>query len=467
MALDLITLGLLVAGFIVLVAYVSELISRLTRVPNIVFYLLFALVMAPFILYFGGIYFAHQFIELVIGLCLAIVIFEGGYSFNRCISTVESHLPGHRRKDCRPLPFRQFLRRILRLSVVAGFITAILMTLIFTFFVGFPPILSALIGTLCAITGPTVINPILREAKIKEEVAETLKGEGELNDAIFGIAAAGIFTAFALEATGILTNIFVISILIAVDLVIGILVGLAIGGIGILIGKYVRPWMILRYSHRFNHTVIVTLDMLGLLCAAILAYGFGRLFGIEAAIAASLIAGIILGQRHRFEKHIQDHRTKEEQEEVEELLEAEIHTFHLPLTHIAVATIFIFSITFTLPFLVNIISQVHLVLLGLAVVCLLMFVVRPIAIFLATIRSSFSFREKLFLSFLAPRGIVISALALFFALEIGTYHIGLLPLAAEFLWFILVIVFATVVIEGGLATWTAKKTGVIESEESS
>jgi NhaP-type Na+/H+ or K+/H+ antiporter len=339
-----------------------------------------------------------------------------------------------------------------------------MMTILFTFLVGFPPILAALAGALCAITGPTVINPILRELSVKEEVSETLKGEGELNDAIFAVAAAAIFTAFVIETSGVLTNLVIIGVLIVIDLGIGILVGLVIGGFGIFISKYVRPWVTLRFGHRFNHTVIVTLDMLGLLCAALLAYGFGNLFGLEAAIAATMIAGILLGQRHRFLRQLNDNKLKEDQDEVEELTEAEIHTFQLPLTHIAVAAIFIFSISSSLPFLVLFVTQWHLVLLALIIACLLMFVIRPIGVFVATIRSSFSLREKLFLSFLAPRGVIISALALFFAFEIVTHPLGDPVLAAVFLWFIIAIVLLTVIIEGGLASWTAKKLGVIESE---
>ncbi|MDO8123626.1 MAG: cation:proton antiporter [Candidatus Hermodarchaeota archaeon] len=464
MTWDVITFGLVLAGFIVLVAWFSELLTRITRIPNIVFYLLFSLLLAPFIFLFGAGLIDQQILELIIGLCIAIVVFEGGYSFNRCISTIESHLPGHRRRDCKPLPFRHLLRRILRLSVIAGIITAIVMTFIFIFIAGFPPILAALAGALCAITGPTVINPILRELNIKEDIAETLQGEGELNDPIFGIVAAAIFTAFTIEAIVGTTHLVLIIVLSAVDLVIGILVGLAIGGIGIFLGKYIRPWATIRYGHRFNQTVVVTLDMLGLLCAALIAYGLGKIFGIEAAITATLIAGVLLGQRHRFERHIHNHRTKEELEELEELIEAEIHTFQLPLTHIAVATIFIVSISFTLPFLVTVASQINSVLLALTVVCLLIFVVRPIAIFVATMRSPLSFREKLFLSFLAPRGVIISALALFFAFDITLHPLGSTNLAATLLWFILVIVFVTVLVQGSLASWMARKTGVIASE---
>jgi NhaP-type Na+/H+ or K+/H+ antiporter len=462
-AFDLLTFGLLIVGSIVLVALISELLARITRVPNIVFHLLLAIVLTPFVILFGFPFIDQHMLKLIIGLFLALIVFEGGYNFNRCLSKPYTQSPKNHQKDCKPHPFRHLLTRILRLSVIAGIITSILMTFFFIFFVGFPPFLAALSGSLCAITGPTVINPILRELNIKEEVAETLKGEGELNDAIFAVAAGAIFTAFLIEASGLITNLFLIVYLILLDLGIGILVGIVIGGVGILLSKNFRPWVSQRYGKRFDHTVIVTMDMLALLSAAILAFGFGSLFGVESSIAAALVAGMFLGQRHRFERHSHDPRSQEAQAEAEELTEAEIHTFQLPLTHIAVATIFIFSIAFSLPLLASIVFQWYLVLFALTLACLLMFVVRPIAIFAATIGTSFSYREKLFMSFLAPRGVIISALALFFALEFALQPLGDPTLAATFLWFILAIVFVTIIVEGGLASWTARKTGVIES----
>ncbi len=301
MALDFVAFGLLLTGIIIIIAWISEFFSRISRVPNIVFFLLFALLLAPFIIFFGGIYFDPQLFELIISVSLAVIIFEGGYSFNRCISTVESHLPGHRRKECKPLPFRQLLPHILRLTIIAGITTVVLMTLIFIFFIGFPPLLAGLAGTLCAVTGPTVIIPVLRELKVNEDVAETLQGEGGLNDAIFAVTSGAIFAAIMIEATGLI-NFILIPILIIFDLGIGVLIGLAIGGVGILIAKYIRPLATLRFGALFNQSILVTLDLIGLLCAAILAFGLGKLFGTEAAIIATLIAGILLGQRHRFEK---------------------------------------------------------------------------------------------------------------------------------------------------------------------
>jgi len=57
---------------------------------------------------------------------------------------------------------------------------------------------------------------------------------------------------------------------------------------------------------------------------------------------------------------------------------------------------------------------------GLAFVALLIFVIRPLAVMLALVGSPTNLRERLFLSFLAPRGIVAAAVASVFALKIAT-----------------------------------------------
>ena len=464
--LDFHTFGLLLVGSIIFIAWISELFARITRIPNIVFHLFFAVIISPFVIIFGYPILDIELIKLIIGLCIAIIAFEAGYNFNRCLFTIESKIRGQRGMACTPLSLRQVLRRIIRLSGIAGMITTVLMTLVFIYLAGFPPTLAVLAGVLCGITGPTVITPILSGLNIKREVAETLRDEGDFNDAIFSVASTAILTAFSIQVVELITNLPIILFLIVIDGVIGILIGIAIGGAGILLVKASRPWMERHFRHRFSPTVVVTLDMLGLLCAAILAYSFGELLGIEGALIATLTAGILLGHRHRLEKDKPILQNKEDEEvvDVEEFLEAEIHTFQLPLTHIAVVTIFIISISFSLPFLLTVISQVALIILALTVVCLLMFVVRPIAVFLATIHSAFTVRERLFMSFLAPRGVIISALALFAAFEIASPPLSSPEYAALILWFILVIVFVTILVEGGLAPWTAKKTGMIEPE---
>lgn len=47
MATEFVFFGLLLAGIIVFVAWTSEILSRITRIPNIIFYLIFAIIIGP------------------------------------------------------------------------------------------------------------------------------------------------------------------------------------------------------------------------------------------------------------------------------------------------------------------------------------------------------------------------------------------------------------------------------------
>jgi hypothetical protein len=59
---------------------------------------------------------------------------------------------------------------------------------------------------------------------------------------------------------------------------------------------------------------------------------------------------------------------------------------------------------------------------GLAFLAVLILVVRPASVFLATIRSTLTIHERIFLSFLAPRGIVAAAVSSVFALKLASWN---------------------------------------------
>ena len=310
--------GLLLTGIIVLVAWASEILSRITRIPNIVYYLLFAIIIGPI-----GVGFLHpgilipniDLLDLVIAMALALIVFEGGYSFNRCFKIITDKQTGHQRKDCKPLPFRRLFPKILRLVMIAGIITAVLMMFLFVVLAGFPLELAILGGVLCAITGPTVINPILRELQVEEEVAETLQGEGEFNDGIFAVVAAAIFSGIILELSGLGAVILIpLQILIAISL--GFLAGSGLGMLGIAFTKYIEPKIMKHYRTRLNPSIWTAIEQMGLLCIAFIAYGLGSLIGLEAAIISTLSAGILLGQRHRFQNNNSQLALEKEEAEI-------------------------------------------------------------------------------------------------------------------------------------------------------
>ncbi|MFX1474139.1 MAG: cation:proton antiporter [Promethearchaeota archaeon] len=447
-------LVVLFAALVVCTVYVSGVISRITRIPQLIFYLLVGLIVGPvglglvtlqllvwdpvttsFILTLEG-----ELLKIVVGLAVAIIIFEGGYSFNL------------RR-------FRPLLGGITRLSLIGGIITWVLMTLLFLYVAYFPIGVAMLCGVLCGITGPTVIQPIVQQLGIKEEVGGTLEGEGLLNDALSVIIVAVIFGAILEGGFG---SIIAFPLQVAFNLGLGVLTGLAVGGLGILISRAIAPTFTRRFQNHFNSDILGQLSRVGVLIAAFLAYGLGEVVAIEAGIVSALLAGILIGNRHAFGS------TKEHSE-----VEPSVHSFQMDLTKIAIATVFILLATMiSLEAITNILLGNYLIygvppipFAGLILVVALILVVRPLSVLVATLGTQFTLRERLFMSFLGPRGIVIASTGLFLTIELlidfsAHGHLiipGLLP------GYIFLIVLTTVVLEGGLAPLTARLFGVSRS----
>jgi len=371
----------------------------------------------------------------VIGLAVAIIVFEGGYSFDL--------------KRFRPL-----MGGILRLSLIGGVITWILMTLLFLYVALFPIGLAMLCGVLCGITGPTVINPIVRQLGIKEDVGGTLEGEGLLNDALSVIVVSVIFGAILAGGFG---SIIFFPIEVAIHLGLGVAAGLGVGGLGIVIARFVAPSFYARFGSYFDEESRNRMARIGALLLALLAYSFGEVVAPEAGIMAALLAGILLGNRHMLLG------SSDGSEEAKERggSEAGVHAFQVDLTMLAIGAVFIL-----LASLVNPILLIYILFFppsplpsGLIVVAALILLVRPVSVLVATIGSGFTLRERIFMSFLGPRGIVIASTSIFIYIEFlleGIYMAPLLP------GYIFLIVFATVILEGGLAPLTAKLCGVTE-----
>jgi NhaP-type Na+/H+ or K+/H+ antiporter len=84
--------------------------------------------------------------------------------------------------------------------------------------------------------------------------------------------------------------------------------------------------------------------------------------------------------------------------------------------------------------------------------------VRPISIFLSTLGSSLNWRERLFLAWMAPRGIVAAAVASVFAVALSETGypeaMGMVPIT-------FLLVFATVLIYGLSAGPLARRLGLV------
>ncbi|NIS38508.1 sodium:proton antiporter, partial [Candidatus Saccharibacteria bacterium] len=61
----------------------------------------------------------------------------------------------------------------------------------------------------------------------------------------------------------------------------------------------------------------------------------------------------------------------------------------------------------------------HLTFASLIFLAVLIFIARPVSVFVSTLRGGLNWKEKIFLSWMAPRGIVAAAIASIFALRLS------------------------------------------------
>jgi Trk K+ transport system NAD-binding subunit len=92
---------------------------------------------------------------------------------------------------------------------------------------------------------------------------------------------------------------------------------------------------------------------------------------------------------------------------------------------------------------------------GLIVVLLIILVIRPLLVFVSTFRGLFTIREKMFISFVGPRGLIPASVASLFAIDLR--DMGLVAEADILVSTVFLVIFATVFVEGGPARYIAEK----------
>lgn len=377
---------------VLLVGTSSQILAERLRLPATGPLLLAGLLFGPDLLGLIQPQFLKEGFSLIVKMSVAIVVFEGGLLLNI-------------------YDLRHTSRAVTGLTTVGLLITTILGALLAHFVLGVSWEVSFLFGALISVTGPTVITPILQKVQVNLRVRSTLESESVIADAFGVILAAIIFTAITNKGdwTYIATH--------------GIQTILAGAVTGIVVALYI--WLI---SNRF-HLLPAKYSRLVILGSALFAYTVAELFAHESGVLAAAIAGIAIGSLDIPHK-----------EDVEE--------FKGDLASIAISAVFILlAASLRLEDLSAIGWR------GILIVILVMIAVRPIRVFLSTYGSELKRNEKLFISFLGPRGIVAASVATLFAIELPSYGYteGKTMVALVF-----AVVLGTVLIEGTAAGWLAR-----------
>lgn len=356
------------------------------RLPGIILLLAVGVLLGPDV---GNLVRPHILgggLQEFVGFAVAIILFEGGLQMN---------LKRLRRQAA---PIR-------RLVTVGALVTAVGGAIAAKLAMGWSWKLSALFGTLVIVTGPTVITPLLRRFRIQSDTATILEAEGIFIDAV-GATIAVVALEVSLVGTASSAAVGVFDVLLRIG------AGAAIGAAG---GAFLAVLI------RWRDVVPEGLENILALAVAVATFQVSNSLFHESGITAAIVAGMVISntRSHAFE---------------------EIAEFKEQLTSFFIATLFVLlSADVRLQSVVDIAGS------GAIVVGILMFVVRPIGVLLSTWGTEVRWQQKVFLSWLAPRGIVAAAVASLFAVEL--YNNGISG-GVEMRALVFFVIAATVTIQG-------------------
>lgn len=292
----------------------------------------------------------------IVGLAVAVILFEGGMSLEI----------GRLRRAARPI------RRLVTVGAAVTFVGAALAARLAMGW-GWP--LALLFGSLVIVTGPTVIRPILRNVPLRPRLATVLEAEGVLIDAVGAIVAGVALQTLVGEGGAPLA-----------DGTTGLLARIALGALIGFGGGFVLAWLL-----RGSRAIPQGLENIATLAAALLLFQAAEALYSESGILAVVVAGVVVGN-------------------VQTDLAHQLLDFAEQLTVALIGVVFVL-----LAADVRLADVAALGWRGALVVALLMLVVRPLCVLVATLTSSLTWRERAFLALVAPRGIVAAAVASLFA----------------------------------------------------
>ena len=277
--------------------------------------------------------------------------------------------------------------------------------------------IALLFSALVVVTGPTVIMPLLRTVKPNQSVSQILRWEGILIDPLGALFAVFVFEFMIFGVGSHSLSVFMQELAN----------GIVCGGIGALVVIYILKHHLLP---EFLHNVFV-------LSVVLTVFSLSNFFGEEAGLVAVTVMGVWLANT----KHTLDLK--------------DILGFKETLSFIIISILFIFLAA-------RIQFSELLAIAPLAIpVLLVVLLVRPIVVVLSTWNSSLTWKEKAFVSWVAPRGIVAAAVSSLFALRLQENDYPNAELLPALTFMVIVV---TVFIQSVSARWVAKLLDVVEED---
>jgi NhaP-type Na+/H+ or K+/H+ antiporter len=377
----------------VIAGITGQVIASWLKVPSIVFLLLLGILLGG-----NGLHILHPHqlglgLEVIVSLSVAIILFEGGLNLSlQELGRVSGSL-----------------RNLVTIGTLISFIFGGMAA---HWLAEFPWAIAFLYASLVVVTGPTVISPLLKQVSVDRRVATLLEGEGVLIDPVGAILAVVVLnTILNSQAT-------------PTEIINGLLLRLGIGAIigvssGALLGWFLKKATFLADDLK---VLVVLAGVWGL-------FGLSQMSRSESGLMATVMAGIVLRAFSLPEERL-------------------LRRFKGQLTVLCVSVLFILlAADLSIP------SVFALGWGSVLTVLVLMLLVRPLSVAICTIQSDLNWRQKLFVAWIGPKGIVSASVASLFAIVLTQKGIngGDSIKALVFLTIMM-----TVFIQGLTAKWVAQ-----------
>ena len=390
----------------------GQLLARLTGLPAVVLLLATGLLLGH-----AGIGWIQpdqlgSGLEPLVGLLVSLVLFDGGLNLR--------------------LAGRDLQRSVLQLVMVRSVLGLAGGAALAHWAAGLPWSVALVFGAIALATGPTVVNPLVRQMGLSPFLARVLEAEGLILEPVSAVLAL-LLLQLALGDLGSWQDV-------VWRLLLRLGVGVALGG---LAGFALA--LVLERLHTAGQAAAGPPDPAS--AALSLQLTLGTLFLLfsgcdallpEAGLPAAVAAGVVVGLR----------------------LETAAGSLDVLIAQLAML-----AITVLFPLLAADVSWQELSPLGLGGVgCVLgLMVLRLLVVMSAGVGLPLNWREKLLVSWIAPRGIVTAAVASLFALQLQQAGMAA---AGPLKGLVFLTILITVGLGGVIAPWLARALGLGGAEAS-
>ncbi|WP_408646892.1 cation:proton antiporter [Vibrio aphrogenes] len=349
-----IDVGLMLAA-VGLVGLACQWLAWRMKLPAILFLLIAGFIIGPITHIFQPNEMFGDLLFPLISLAVGVILFEGSLTLNF--------------KE-----IREVNRTVINIVTIGALVTWALTSVFTHYLLDFSWPLALLFGSLTVVTGPTVVVPLLRTVRPKAKLANILRWEGILIDPIGALFIVMVYEFIVSSSE--LHSLHVFGLILLIGIVLGALAGMLLAHVlrQRLLPEYLQPFAVLTLvlgvfsisNSLESESGLLAVTVMGMWLANAKGVKIQSILHFKENLTILLISGLFL------------------------MLSARMELDDFAALGVAAGVLFV---------AIQLLS-------------------RPIAIFVATIGSSLSFKEKAFIAWVAPRGIVAASISSLFAIKL-------------------------------------------------